>query len=82
MAANLGDKDSDDPTEQEEHFDCADLMAGSLGVAGRDHDDEVKLPLVASVMGSSNANPDVSAIDDDLSQRSFSFIHSMDKTNR
>ena len=70
MAANLGDKDGDDPTEHKEHFDRADLMAGCLGVAGCDHDnEEVKSPLVASVMGSSNANPDISNIDDDLSDR-------------
>ena len=45
-------------------------MAGSLGVAGRDHDDEeVRSQLVASVIGSSNANPDVNAIENDLSDR-------------
>ena len=69
-AANLGDEDGDNPTEQEEHFVCADLMAGFLGVAGLDQDDEeVRSPLVASMMGSSNANPDASAIEDDLSDR-------------
>ena len=68
MPSNLGDEDGDNPTEQEEHFVRAELMAGSLGVAGRDHDnEEARLPLVASVMGPSNANPDVSAIEDDLS---------------
>ena len=70
MAANLGEEDGNDPTKHEEHFDHSDLMAGPLDIAGRDHDDEeVRLPLVASVMGSSNTNPDVSAIDDDLSDR-------------
>ena len=70
MAAHLRDKDGNNPTEQEEHFVCADLMAGSLGVAVSDHDDEeVRSPLVASVIGSSNANPDVCAIEDDLSDR-------------
>jgi len=70
MMENLGDEDGDNPNEQEEHFVCADLMAGSLGVAGRDHDDEeFRSPLVASEMGSGNANPDVGAIKDDFSDR-------------
>jgi len=70
MVANLGDEDGDNSTEQEEHFVQADLMTGSLGVAGRDQDnEEVRSPLVASMMGSSNANPDASAIEDDLSDR-------------
>ena len=40
MVANLEKEDGNDPTQHEEHFDCADLIAGSLGATGRDHEDE------------------------------------------
>jgi len=71
MAANLGEEGDDDPTDREEHFDRADLMAGSLGVTGRDQEDEEasSLSLRASTMGSSDANPDTSAIENYLSDR-------------
>ena len=67
MATNFGE----DGDEQEDQSDRANLMAGSLGIAGGDQEDEglSSTPLLASVMSSSNANPDTSAMENDLSDR-------------
>ena len=79
MVANLVEDEGKDQEEQEDQFDRADLMAGSLGIAGGDQD-EVSIILVASMMDSSNANPDTSAIENNLSEGGFGSIHSKNKT--
>ena len=70
MAANLGGDDGKDQDEQEDYFKHADLMVGSIGIAGNEQDDEVSsTPIVAGTTGSSDSNPDTSAIDHELSDR-------------
>ena len=46
-------------------------MASALGIGGSDQEDEglSSTPLVTSTMNSSSANPDTSAIENDLSDR-------------
>ena len=71
MAANLVEDEGEDQEEQEDQFDRADLMAGCLSIAGGDqeHEEVSSTPLVASTTGSSNANPDTSVIENDLSDK-------------
>ena len=71
MVANLVEDEGEDQEEQEDQFDRADLMAGSLSIAGGDQEDEEvsSKPLVASTTGSNNANCDTSTIENDLSDR-------------
>ena len=71
MAANLAEDEGEDQEEQVDQFDRANLMAGCLSIAGGDleHEEVSSTPLVASTTGSSNANPDTSIIENDLSDR-------------
>jgi len=71
MVANLGEDEGEDEAEQDDQFDCADLMASALGIGGSDQEDEglSSTPLATSTMDSSSANPDTSAIENDLSDR-------------
>ena len=74
MGANLGGDDGKDQDEQEDYFEHADLMAGSIGVGGNKQDNEVSsTPIVAGTSswhdGSSDSNPVTSAIEYELSDR-------------
>jgi len=76
MAANLGEDEDEDRNEWEDYFDQADLMAGSLGVAGGDREDKEvsSTPIVASTVSSSNGNPDTSSVENGLSDRAVYMV--------